>query len=317
MTQYIIRRLIFMIPVIWAVTVVLFWLIRVTPGDPVQIEFGIEGTPEQVEAKRKELGLDRPIYIQYADWVRRMFTGDFGRSIRARRPVSEEIGERLQATLELAVLAFLVGLIVSIPLGTLAAIYRNSLFAKIVTVLTLASVAIPGFFFSTMLIFFFTYKWRIVETPRYVPFQDDPAANLRNIILPVFALSHGAIASFTRYVRSSVLEVLSQDYIRTARAKGLSEVTVVFRHALRNAMIPSITLIGLSIATLWNGAFITERIFNWPGVGRYAVSALLNKDYPVAQAIVFLSTMSYVIANLLVDVTYAAVDPRISYVRRR
>lgn len=317
MTRYVVRRLLLMVPVVWVVTLVLFVLIRVTPGDPVQIEFGIEATEEQIAARRQELGLNRPVYVQYGDWVQRMFRGDFGRSLRAREPVATLIRERLPATLQLAVLAFAVGLAVAVPLGTLAAIYRDSWFSRLVTAFSLTSIAVPGFFFSTMLIFFFTYKWRIVETPRYVPFTEEPLTNLRNLLLPVIALSHGTIAIYTRYIRASVDDVLGQDYIRTARAKGLAEWTVVFRHALRNAMIPSITLIGLAIGSLWDGALITERIFNWPGVGRLAFTALANKDYPVVQAVVFISAVSFTLANLLADLMYALADPRISYVRRR
>ena len=317
MTQYIIRRLLAMIPTVWAVTLVLFILLRITPGDPIQIEFGQEATPEQIESLREELGLNRPVYIQYLDWMGRMFQGDFGRSIRQRQPVSQLIKERLPATLQLAVLAYVLGLLVSIPLGTLAAIYRDTLFARIVTIFTLGSIAIPGFFFSTMLIFFLTYKWRVFETPRYVPFTEDPVQNLKNIILPAIALSHGTIAVYTRFVRSSVIEVLNQDYIHTARAKGLAEWTVVFRHGLRNAMIPTITLAGLALGSLWDGALITERIFNWPGVGRLAFSGITNKDYPLVQSVVFISVVSYTLANLVADLLYAVADPRISYVRRR
>lgn len=246
-----------------------------------------------------------------------MFQGDFGNSLRAKRPVADEIWERLPATLELQVLAFVLAVGAAVPLGTYAALKRQSPFATATTAFTLTSIAIPGFFFSTMLVFFLTYKFRVFETPRYVPFTEDPWTNLTNIILPVIALSYGPIAVYTRYIRASVLDVLGQDYIRTARAKGLREWTVVSRHALRNALIPTLTLFGLSIATLWTGAFITERIFNWPGVGRLATTALLNKDYPMAQAIVFIVTISYAAANLLVDIAYAIVDPRISYANRR
>ncbi len=317
MTQYVIRRLLLMIPTIWLVTVALFIIIRVTPGDPVQIEFGIEGTPEQLAARREQLGLNRPVVVQYADWTSRMLRGDFGRSLRARRPVMDEIKERLPATLELALLSFGFGLLVAIPLGTLAAIKRGSLLAKAVTGYTLASIAIPGFFVSTMLIYFLTYKWRVFETPRYVPFFEDPITNLKNVILPTLALSIGTVAVYTRFIRSSVLEVLGNEYIRTARSKGLSEWVVVSRHALRNALIPAVTLIGLTLFLLWEGAVITERIFNWPGVGRLIVSALTNKDYPVVQAVTFIAAISVCFGNLFVDICYAYLDPRISYVRRR
>lgn len=306
-----------MVPTVWAVTLVLFILIRVTPGDPVAIEFGLEGTPEQIEAYREELGLNRPIILQYLDWVWRVAQGDFGRSLRARQPVSDLIRERLPATLQLATLAFVVGLAVAIPLGVYAAVYRDSVFAKLLTGFTLASLAVPSFFVSTMLVYFLTYKWRIVETPRYVPFNEDPVTNLRNIFLPALALSYGTAAIYTRFVRSSVLEVLNQDYIRTAHAKGLAARTVIARHALRNSLIPTITLVGLALGTLWDGALITERIFNWPGVGRLAFTALVNKDYPVLQAVVFISALSIMLGNLLADIGYALADPRISYVRRR
>lgn len=317
MTGYLIRRVLLLIPVFFIVTSVVFVMMRLTPGDPVQVEFGLEVTPELLEAKRAELGLDRPIVVQYLDWVGRMLQGDFGRSLRAREPVGDLIKERLPATLELAVLAFAVGLAVAVPWGIFAAIHRHSRFATATTIITYASIAVPGFFFSSMLVFLFTYKFRVFETPRYVPFFEDPLTNLTNIILPVIALSHTTTAFYTRFIRSSVLDVLGQDYIRTARAKGLREFNVVFRHALRNALIPSVTLIGLTIPTLWGGAIITERIFNWPGMGRLAFTALFNRDYPVTQAIVVLSVFSVMAGTLLVDIAYTFVDPRISHVRRK
>ena len=317
MTAYLIRRILLLIPVLFIVTVAVFTLMRLTPGDPVSIEFGLDldVSEETRQAKRQELGLDEPIAVQYLNWIGRMAHGDFGRSLRAREPVSKLIKERLPATLELALLSFAVGLAVAIPWGILAAVYRHSWFAMATTVITYASIAVPGFFFSSMLVFLFTYKFRIFETPRYVPFLEDPVANLTNIALPVIALSHTTVAFYTRFIRSSVLDVLGQDYIRTARSKGLREYTVVFRHALRNAMIPSVTLIGLSLSLVWGGAIITERIFNWPGMGRLAFTALTNRDYPVTQAFAVLAVFSVVVGNLIVDIAYTIVDPRISHVR--
>lgn len=317
MSSYIFRRLLAMVPTVFLVTLVVFVLVRLAPGDPVLNEFGLEVEPEIVEARREELGLNRPIFVQYVDWVGRTFRGDFGRSIRARRPVFDEIKERLPATAQLAGLAFVVSVLISVPLGTLTAVYPKSLFAKLTTFFTLASISIPGFFLSTMLVFFFTYKWRIFETPRYVPFLEDPITNLRNLILPVIALSIGLVAIWTRFIRSSVLESLGQDYIRTARAKGLTQWSVVFQHAFRNAMIPAITLMSTSLAFLLTGSFITERIFNWPGIGRLSITALVNRDFPMIQAVIFLTAISLCVANLLADILYAVADPRISYVRRR
>ncbi|MHB8577384.1 MAG: ABC transporter permease, partial [Dehalococcoidia bacterium] len=196
----------------------------------------------------------------------------------------------------------------------LAAVYNKSIFGPIVTVFGLAAVSTPVFFFSTLLVYFVTFKWRLMPSPRYIPFNQNPLQNLRYIILPAIALTHPAIGGPTRIIRSNVLEALNEDYIRTARAKGLSEFIVVARHGLRNAMLPSVTLIGLGVATLWEGAFITETIFNWPGVGRLAITSLRGKDYTVVQAIVLLAALSFCFANLAVDILYARLDPRISYV---
>jgi peptide/nickel transport system permease protein len=317
MTGYIIRRIIYLIPILFMVTAFLFVLMRMTPGDPVRNEFGLEVEQETLDARRKELGLDRPIVFQYVDWVGRMFQGDFGRSIRARRPVLDEMRERLPATLELIGLGFVLSLGVAIPIGVLAAVYNDSWFARITTTLTLASIALPGFFFSTMLVYFFTYKWRVFETPRYVPFVEDPIKNLQNIILPTIAVSYATTAVWIRFIRAAVLEAMGQDYIRTARSKGLHPRAIVFRHGFRNALIPIITLAGGTPLLLWTGAYITERIFNWPGMGRLTVTALTNKDYPVVQASIFFVVISVCLANLLVDLLYGVADPRISYVRRR
>jgi peptide/nickel transport system permease protein len=315
--QYIIRRVLLTVPVLWAVTLVLFVLIRITPGDPVLIEFGLEASQDQLEARREELGLNRPLPIQYVDWLQRMLQGDFGKSLRERRPVADMIWERLPATLELQGLALVLAVMIAVPLGTLSALKPKSLLAKTITASTLASIAVPGFFFGTVLIFLFTYKLRLFETPRYVPFTEDPLTNLSNLVLPVIVLSHVPVAIYTRFIRASVLEALGQDYIRTARAKGLDELRLVTRHALRNALIPIVTFIGLSLGGLWTGAFIIERIFNWPGIGRLATTALLNKDYPIAQAIVFISIITFALANLLVDILYAVLDPRIHHGNRR
>jgi peptide/nickel transport system permease protein len=316
-TRYLIHRLLLFVPVIFLVTVILFILLRITPGDPVRNEFGLDVEDAQVSARREELGLNRPIYIQYVSWVERMVTLDFGKSIRARQPTKDLIAERVPATLELGLIALILGIVIAVPLGTLAAVYRDSPFATVVTTLTLASVAVPGFFFSTMLVFFFTYKWRVVETPHYVPFTENPWVNLRNVLLPAIAISHGTVAVYTRFIRSAMLEEMGRDYVRTAKAKGLKQRTVVLRHALRNGLIPSVTLIGLTIFTIWEGAVVTERIFNWPGVGRLALTSLTNKDYPVVQAIVFMGAISVLLGNLAVDIIYTILDPRISFVHRQ
>ena len=317
MTQYIIRRLLLMVPTIFLVTLILFVLLRLTPGDPVREQYGVDLTPELYQARKHQLGLDRPMPVQYVQWLNGLVHLDFGKSTRTHEPAKTVIFERFPATLELAGLAFGLGLAISIVLGTAAAVYNRTLLGPSVTVFGLAAVSTPGFFFATLLVYFVTFKWRLMPSPRYIPFDKDPLANLKFILLPVIALSHGAVGGPTRIIRSNVLEALTQDYIRTARSKGLGDFVVVVRHGLRNALLPSVTLIGLGVALLWEGAFITEQIFNWPGVGRLAITALRGKDYPVVQAIVLMAALSFSFSNLLVDVLYAKLDPRISYVGKR
>ena len=317
MTPYIIRRFALMVPTIALVTIVLFVLIRITPGDPVSEQYGVNLTPEIYQARRHQLGLDQPLPVQYVRWLQRLAHLDFGKSLSTRVPVKQVIFDRFPATIELGVLALVISLIVSTALGTLAAIYNRSWFSACITFFGLAAISLPGFFSATLLVFFVTFKWRLMSTPRYIPFNQDPLQNLKFIVLPVTALSFVAVGVLTRIIRSNVLEVLFQDYMRTARAKGLSEYVVVVRHGLRNALLPSVTLIGLSVATLWEGSFVVETIFNWPGVGRLALASLRQKDYPVVQTIVLLVALSYSFANLAVDVLYARLDPRISYVPKQ
>ena len=316
MTEYTIRRLLLIVPTVLLVAVVLFLLLRLTPGDPVRDQYGLNLTPELYQARKHQLGLDRPLPVQYLEWLDDLAHLDFGRSIRTREPVKTVVFERFPATLELAIIALVAGLAVSVLLGTLAAVYNKSLLGPIVTVLGLASVSVPVFFFATLLVYFVSFKWRLLPTPRYVPFTRDPLQNVKFVILPVLALMQPTVGGTIRIIRSNVLEALSEDYIRTARSKGLSEFVVIVRHGLRNAMLPSVTLLGLSVATLWEGAFITEVIFNWPGVGRLAVTSLRGHDYTVTQAIVLMAALSFCCANLAVDLLYAKLDPRISYAGR-
>jgi peptide/nickel transport system permease protein len=306
-----------MIPVILIVTVILFALIRLTPGDPMRDQFGLDVTPQNYAERKHQLGLDRPLPVQYADWLNNLVHLDFGQSIRTHASVRSVVFDRFPATLELAIFAFIVGITISAVLGTLAAVYDRTLFSMLVTVFGLGAVSLPGFFFGTLLVFYLQYQFRLVPLPRYIPFNEQPVQNLKFIILRVIALSYAAVGGQTRLIRANVLEALQQDYIRTARAKGLSQLTVVVRHGLRNALLPSVTLIGIGVATLWEGAFITETIFNWPGVGRLALQSLTSKDYPVVQTIVLLSAISFSLANLLVDIAYAKLDPRISYAGHR
>jgi peptide/nickel transport system permease protein len=316
MTSYIIRRILVMIPVALLVTVFLFVLVRKTPGDPVLVRLGEEATPENRAALRHELGLDQPIYIQYGRWVGHLVRGDFGRSIRNSQPVLDAVRERMPKTLELGLVAFIYSVGIAIPLGTLAALFRRGPLGFFSSAFAFAGVSMPNFFLGTLLILFLSVKLGWLPPGQYVPFSEDPADNLRRLIMPAITLGTAGAAINMRLIRSSLLDVIVQDYIRTARAKGLSERLVFFRHALRNALIPVVTIVGLQVGALWEGAFVTETIFAWPGVGRLTINSIAGRDYPVVQAVVLIAAFSYMFSSLLVDLSYAWLDPRISYGRR-
>jgi len=315
-TRYIIRRLLLMVPVAFLVTLIAFGLLRLAPGDPVTTFAGEERDPASLNQIRHSLGLDQPLPVQYVAWLGHAVQGDFGRSIRTRQRVSEAIVERLPATLELTAVALMFSVSLSLVVGIISAVNRNSFWDLFATSITIAGVSLPNFFLGLMLILFFSLVLRIFPPGGYAAFLTDPTENLRRLILPVITLSAATIAVNMRQIRSSLLDVFSQDYIRTARSKGLSENTVIARHALKNGLIPVVTLIGLQIGALIEGAVITEQIYSWPGVGRLVVDSINGRDYPVVQAIVLISALSYMMSTLLVDIVYAFLDPRISYSRR-
>ncbi len=313
MTQYVLRRLVFMIPVAILVTMIVFALLHLTPGDPVRIIAGEEPDPAAMETVRRELGLDQPLPVQYIAWVSKVVRGDFGRSIRTHQPVLEAIGERVPATMELGLTAILLSVVVALVVGTLSAVRHNSPLDLIATGVTLAGVSLPNFFLGLVLILVFGSWLRIAHPGGYVPFGEDPGDNLGRLILPAITLATASIAVNMRQIRSSLLDVFGQDYMRTARAKGLSETRVIARHALKNGLIPAVTVIGLQVGAVIEGAFITETVFLWPGVGKLAIDSINGRDYPVVQAIVLLSALSFMASTLIVDLLYAWLDPRISY----
>jgi ABC-type dipeptide/oligopeptide/nickel transport system permease component len=317
MTRYIIRRLIFMVPVAFLVTVIAFTLLRLAPGDPVLVFAGEERDPATLNQIRRSLGLDQPLPVQYVAWIGHAVQGDFGRSIRTRQRVSEAIVERIPATLELGGAALLLSVTVSLAIGTISAVKRNSPIDLLATGFTVAGVSLPNFFLGLMLILVFALVFRLFPPGGYAPFINDPYENLRRLVLPAITLATASTAVNMRQIRSSLLDVFSQDYIRTARAKGLSENGVIVRHALKNGLIPVVTLIGLQIGALIEGAVITESIFFWPGVGRLVVDSIGGRDYPVVQAIVLISALTYMLSTLIVDIVYGYLDPRISVGRGR
>ena len=313
MTQYIARRLLLMVPVAFLVTVAVFLLAHITPGDPAVIILGEEANPQAVAAIHKELGLDRPLPQQYLIWISRVAHGDLGRSIRTQQPVLQAITERLPATLELGLAALLWSLSLAIPLGTMAALRRGGPLDLFATGFTVAGVSLPNFFIGIVLILVGGLALRLFPVGGFVPLSEDVPENIRHLVLPAITLGTVGAATNMRFTRSSMIEVLGQDYIRTARAKGASWWQVVRGHALKNALIPVVTVVGIQIGSIIEGALVTETVFSWPGVGKLAVDGIFGKDYPVIQGIVLCSALSYMFANLLVDVVYGWLDPRISY----
>ncbi|HET9109668.1 MAG TPA: ABC transporter permease [Ktedonobacterales bacterium] len=312
MMTFLVRRLIFMIPVALLVSFVTFMMIHLIPGDPARVLLGESATPQTVAALRHQLGLDKPLMTQYVLWLGQALHGNLGDSIQLQQPVTQAILQRLPVTAELGIVSLIVSVALAIPLGVLAAGTRNTPIDWFINVLSLIGTAIPNFVLGLVLILFLAVVLRPFPPGGYVPFTQDPLGNLRDLVLPVITLATGAVAGNMRQVRASMIEVLSQDYIRTARAKGLRRGRVYFVHALRNALLPLLTIVGLQAGAILGGAVIIESIFLWPGVGMLAIQSILSKDYPVVQGVVLLSALSYMLVNLLVDVGYGALDPRIS-----
>jgi ABC-type dipeptide/oligopeptide/nickel transport system permease component len=315
MTEYITRRVVLLVPVAFLVTIIIFVLVRMAPGDPVLTYAGEERDPEQLEKIRQSLGLDQPLPVQYVYWLGRAVQGDFGRSIRTRQPVAEAIRERLGATLELGLAAVLLSSTVSLFVGTISALKRNSWIDILATGITLGGVSLPNFFLGLVLILIFGLALRMFPPGGYVPFTQDPLGNLHRLILPAITLATASLAVNMRQVRSSLLDVLAQDYIRTARAKGLRQHAVTAGHALKNALIPVVTFAGIYFAILVTTAIVVETVFAWPGLGRLAYEGITSRDFPVIQAVVLTTAAIVTGVNLCVDCLYAFIDPRIRYAR--
>lgn len=315
MIQYILRRLLLMIPVALLVTIGVFALARISPADPAVVFAGEDRDPVAIEAMRKELGLDQPLPVQYVAWLTKAVQGDLGRSFQNKQRVTEAILERIPVTFELGLAALTISVTLALLIGVLSAVKRNSIVDLLSTSVTLMGVSFPSFFLGVVLILVFAYviPGRIFPPGGFTPITTDVGDNLRRLVLPAVTIATGSLALNLRQVRSSLLEVFGQEYIRTARAKGLRETAVVVRHALKNALIPVVTLVGIQVGAIIEGAVITEQIFSIPGIGRLVVQAIPSHDYPVVQGVVLVSALSFMLSTLLVDVLYAWIDPRISY----
>jgi len=311
MARYILRRVIFMLPVALFVSFIVFMLIHLVPGDPVRVLLGEEATPQTVAALQHQLGLDKPLPQQFGLWLWQAIHGNLGTSIQLQQPVIQALLQRIPVTLELGLASLVYSLALAIPLGVYSATHRKSWLEGLINVSTLVGTAIPNFVLALLLIFLFAVAIRLFPPGGYAPFTDDPASNVRDLILPMIALGTSTVAVNLRQLRASMVEALEQDYVRTARAKGLSERRVNYIHALRNSLIPLITIVGLQIGQILGGAVVIEVIFLWPGIGKLAIDSIFAKDYPVVQGVVLLAAFSYMLVNLLVDVSYVFLDPRI------
>ncbi|MGH7325493.1 MAG: nickel ABC transporter permease [Candidatus Rokuibacteriota bacterium] len=305
MTRYLIRRLLLTIPVVFGVTFIIFAMVRLIPGDPAQVIAGEQATQEIVDAVRRSLGLDQPIIVQYGRFLGDLALGDMGRSTRSQRPVVLELADRFPNTIELTLAGMLVASVIGIGAGVVSATRRNRWPDTVSMLLALTGVSMPVFWLGLMLILVFSV------TLGWLP--PVGRGTWAQLILPAFTLGAASAAILARMTRSSLLEVLGQDFVTTARAKGLAERFVVYKHALKNAMIPVVTVMGLQFGTLLSGAVLTETVFAWPGIGRLIVESILARDYPVVQGAVLLTALSFVLVNLVVDLLYSVLDPRIRF----
>lgn len=313
MVWYILRRLAATVPVMLVVAVLVFLMLRLTPTDPAAIIAGDHATSDEIAQVRTRLGLDQPIHLQFFIWIGRLLQGDFGESFFFKKTVASLIVDRLEPTLALSVLTIILAVLIAVPLGVLAAYRQGSLVDRMVMGFSVLGFSVPAFVTGYALIYLFAIKLNWFPVQGYQRIADGFGGFLYRLLLPALTLSVIYVALIARMTRTSVLEVLSEDYIRTARAKGQVESKVLFRHALRNAAVPIVTIIGLGVAILIGGVVVTESVFTLPGLGRLTVDAVLARDYPTIQAVILLFSLVYVMINLAVDLLYTVLDPRIRY----
>ena len=314
MLRYILNRVLLMIPTLVGVAILVFFLLRLAPGDPVAMMMeGANVSQDVLDSERARLGLDKPIYVQFFTWFGALLKGDFGVSIWTGRPVLYEIGIRLELSLQVAVMATVLAILIAIPLGTLSAIYKDTWIDHAVRVFSIAGLAVPSFWLGMIIILLLLTYFSWIPPLTFTPFFEDPWKNLSQLIWPALAVGYRYSAVAMRMMRSSVLEVLQEDYVRTARAKGVYERLVVARHAMRNALLPVVTVVGLEFAFLIGGLVVTEQVFNLNGIGKLFVQAVARGDYTMIQGLVLLVAVFFVMINLAIDMLYALLDPRIRY----
>ncbi len=313
MLGYLLRRVLSAIPVMGVVALVVFLLLRLTPGDPAAVLAGDNATPAQLERIRISLGLNEPLYIQFITWIGKLLHGDLGVSLISNVPVLKLIGQRVEPSISIAVATIILSVIVAVPLGVIAAWKQGTWIDRFVMGLSVFGFSVPVFVIGYVLMQIFAIDHRWLPVQGYKSIFDGFGPFFQRLVLPTLSLSFIYVALIARMTRTSMLDVLGEDYVRTARAKGIGEIPVLFRHALRNAAVPVITVIGTGFALLISGVVVTESVFNIPGIGRLTVDAVLARDYPVIQAMILLTSLLYVTINLLIDLAYTLLDPRIRY----
>lgn len=314
MTRYIIRRLLHSVLIIWGVATLVFFLLRAIPGDPVLNMLGPEYTPEAAEALRHKLGLDEPVLVQYFRWAGDILVGDFGTSINGTESVASAIGAGLPKTMSISLLAFIISILIAVPAGILSALKRNTPLDFLISLFAFLGVSMPSFWFGIILILLFAVNLSWLPSLGYASLSEDGFTEwFKHLILPALAIGPGYAAILTRFIRAGLLEAMSSDYIRTARAKGVSERRVVVAHGLRNSMIPVVTVAGIQVALLLSGTVVIETVFAIRGIGRLLVGAIFDKDYPMVQGAILVVSLIFVMTNLVVDILYTFLDPRIKY----
>jgi peptide/nickel transport system permease protein len=313
MFAYVVRRVLATIPVMAVVALFVFSLLYIAPGDPAAVIAGDQATPADVERIRQSLGLDRPYLVRFGEWVWNILRGDLGVSIFTNLPVSTMIRQRVEPTLSLSVVTLILSITVAVPMGVVAAWKQGTLIDRAVMAFAVLGFSVPVFVVAYVLAYYFALEWDLLPVQGYTPFAEGFWPWLENLVLPAIALGSVYIALIARITRATMLEVLQQDYIRTAKAKGVGQRSILFLHALKNAAVPIVTVIGIGVALLIGGAVVTESVFAIPGLGRLTVDAILRRDYPVIQGVVLLFSFVYVLVNLAVDLVYTLFDPRIRY----
>lgn len=313
MLRYIRTRLLAMVPVLIGMSILVFVTMRLIPGDVAVVFLGTKPTPEAIAAFREKAGLDKPMYLQYFDWIGRLMRGDLGISLTTGADIKSELASRLPITAELTFLATFVAVMVALPLGVIAALNHNKAFDLGLTSLGMVGLSLPNFWLGTLLAYMFALKVQWFPPGGYIPFNEDPIGNLKSMALPAISLGLVSASIIMRMTRSSMLEVVRQDYVRTARAKGLRQATITRGHMLKNALIPVITVAGMEVGYIFGGAFLVEAVFYLPGIATYTLLAVNQRDYPVLQTVVLLVTLVFMLVNLLVDLLYTYLDPRIGH----